>query len=69
LKNSLKNAEVSFEIDNQKHTGKLFDSVEITEGATETDKRVNFRINLEYNVEVLKFDVGKIALRKQGGKQ
>jgi len=69
LKKFLKNAEVSFEFNGQKNTGKLFNSVEITEGATEIDKRVNFRINLEYNAEVLRFGVINVALVKKGGEK
>ena len=68
LKNSLKNAIVKYESSGQEHTASLFKSVEITEGATEIDKEVNFRINLEYNPKIFKFSTSKVELTEEDDK-
>ena len=64
LKNSFKNASVEFGLNDKKRVESLFASVEITEGVTESDKRVNFRIDLEYNPEVLEFGAKNVSLKK-----
>jgi len=66
LKSSLKNAIVRYELNGQEHTTALFNSVDITEGATEIDKKVNFRINIEYDPETFKFGVSKVELNQEG---
>ena len=66
LKNALKDATVSFKISEEEFTENLFKSVEITEGVTETNKKVNFRIELEYNNNILKFGASELSLNKKG---
>jgi len=66
LKNSFKSALVEYELNDAKNVEYLFKSVEITEGATETDKKVNFRMNLEVNGEIFKFDTRNASLNKDG---